>query len=86
MWILVEYSESLKRVRYAVVTPEDTATEIWVTVLPLSENRSKVNVTERRTSLSPEADDTIARFERHFPNEGRHWQEAIEARLKKPPE
>ncbi len=85
VWILQEYSEERQTVRYAVVTPEEATTEIWVKLFPVPGNRTKVRVTERRTSLRPEADESIMHFAQHFPNEAGHWQEAIEGYLRSRP-
>lgn len=81
VWILVEYSEERNTVRYAVVSPEESTMEIRVQLTPVA-GGTKVVVTERRTSLRAEADDSIAHFEQHFPDQALHWQEAIERCLR----
>jgi len=81
VWILVEYSEERNTVRYAVVSPEESTTEIRVQLAPVPGGRTKVVVTERRTSLQPSADASITHFEQHFPDQAGHWQEAIEGYL-----
>jgi hypothetical protein len=82
VWILVEYSAQRKTVHYAVVSPDETTTEIWVRLSPRPGNRTKVQVTQRRTSLRVETDEFIAHFEQHFPSEAGHWQETIEGYLR----
>lgn len=82
VWILVEYSAEHNTVRYAVVSPEESTMEIRVQLLPAPGGSTKVVVTERRTSLRAEADDSIVHFEQHFPDQAGHWQEAIEGYLR----
>ena len=83
VWILLEYSAERMTIHYAVVSPEVTAAEIWVRVSPTQRAGARVDVTQRRTSLRPEADELISKFERHFQYEASHWQGAIEAYLRR---
>ena len=70
----------------ASLSPAQTLPKVWAGEILIAfedkgKGRTQATVTYRRTALSPEADQAIEAFGRHFPEQHDHWQNAINERL-----
>jgi hypothetical protein len=84
LWLLTTYDVRNGRVEYVVVTPAFTASEIKIRVVPDSEQHCKATITYRRSALTPEGNDEVARLDAHWAEEQRiHWETAINEALAK---
>jgi hypothetical protein len=84
LWLLTTYDLRNGRVEYVVVTPAFTANEIKIHVLPDGEQRCKATITYRRSALTPEGNEEVAKLDAHWAEEQRiHWETAINEALAK---
>jgi hypothetical protein len=84
VWLLTTYDVSGGRVEYVVMTPASTANEIKIRVTPDGDRRCKATVMYRRSALTPEANDDVAKLDANWAEEQRsHWQTAINEALAK---
>jgi len=82
VWVMTQFDERTLEVDYAQVFPNVWAGEILIRLKAVGKNRTLATVTYRRTALSPEADEGVEAFGRHFPQQREHWQNAINQRLR----
>jgi hypothetical protein len=82
VWVMTRFDERMLEVNYAQVLPKVWAGEILIRLKAVGRNRTQATVTYRRTALSPEADQGVEDFGRHFPQQREHWQIAINKRLR----
>ncbi len=84
LWLLTTYDVRNGRVEYVVVTPAFTANEIKIRVIPDREKHCKATITYRRSALTPEGNEEVAKLEAHWAEEQRiHWETAINEALAK---
>jgi len=84
LWLLTTYDVRNGRVEYVVVTPAFTANEIKIRVIPDREKHCKATITYRRSALTPEGNEEVAKLEAHWAEEQRiHWETAINETLAK---
>ena len=84
LWMLTTYDVRNGRVEYVVVTPAFTANEIKIRVIPDREKHCKATITYRRSALTPEGNEEVAKLEAHWAEEQRiHWETAINETLAK---
>jgi len=84
LWLLTTYDVRNGRVEYVVVTPGSTANEIKIRVVPDGEQHCKATITYRRSALTPEGNEEVAKLDEHWAEEQRiHWETAINEALAK---
>ena len=84
VWLLTTYDVTNGRVEYVVMTPAFTASEIKICVVPDGEQRCKATITYRRSALTPQGNDEVAKLDTHWAEEQRiHWETAINEALAK---
>lgn len=84
LWLLTTYDIRTGRVEYVVITPAFTANEIKVRVVPDGEQHCKATITYRRSALTPEGNEEVAKLDAHWAEEQRiHWETAINEALTK---
>jgi hypothetical protein len=84
LWLLTAYDVREGRVEYVVVTPELTASEIQIRVVPDGEQHCKATITYRRSALTPEGNEEVAKLDAHWAKEQQiHWEKAINEALAK---
>jgi len=84
LWLLSLYDIREGLVGYVVVTPGLTATEIQIRVVPDGEQHCKATITYRRSALTPEGNQEVAKLDAHWANDQQvHWERAINAALAK---
>ena len=82
LWLLTTYDVANGRVDYVVVTPALTANEIKIRVVPDGEQHCKATITYRRSALTPEGNEEVAKLDAHWTAEQRiHWETAINRAL-----
>jgi hypothetical protein len=82
VWVLTRFDERALEVEYVQVLPKVWAGQILIRLRDNGPVRTQATVTYRRTALSPEADQAVEAFVRHFPAQREHWQSAINQRLR----
>jgi hypothetical protein len=82
VWVLTRFDERAREVEYVQVLPKVWAGQILIRLKDNGPGRTQATVTYRRTALSPEADQAVEAFARHFPEQREHWQSAINQRLR----
>jgi len=66
------------------MTPAFTANEIKIRVVPDGEQHCKATITYRRSALSPDGNDEVAKLDACWAEEQRiHWEGAINEALAK---
>jgi hypothetical protein len=84
LWLLTTYDLTAGRVEYVVTTPAFTANEIKIRVVPDGEQHCKATITYRRSALTPEGNEEVAKLDTHWAEEQRaHWEMAINEALAK---
>jgi hypothetical protein len=84
VWLLTTYDITNGRVEYVVMTPAFTANEIKIRVVPDGEQHCKATITYRRSALTPEGNEEVAKLDAHWAEEQRiHWEMAINEALAK---
>jgi hypothetical protein len=84
LWLLTAYDVREGRVEYVVVIPALTASEIKIRVVPDGEKHCKATITYRRSALTPEGNEEVAKLDADWAKEQRiHWEKAINAALAK---
>jgi hypothetical protein len=84
LWLLTTYDVKNGRVEYVVMTPAFTADEIKVRVVPDGEQHCKATITYRRSALTPEGNEEVAKLDAHWAEQQRiHWETAISEALAK---
>jgi hypothetical protein len=84
LWLLTTYDVRNGRLEYVVVTPASTANEIKIRVLPDGEQHCKATITYRRSALTPEGNQEVAKLDEHWAEEQRiHWKTSINEVLAK---
>ena len=84
VWLLTAYDVTNGRVEYVVMTPAFTANEIKIRVVPDGEQHCKATITYRRSALTPQGNDEVAKLDAHWAEEQRvHWETAINEALAK---
>jgi hypothetical protein len=84
LWLLTAYDVANGRVDYVVVTPAFMANEIKIRVVPDGEQHCKATITYRRSALTPEGNEEVAKLDAHWAAEQRiHWETAINQALSK---
>jgi len=61
LWLLTAYDVREGRVEYVVVTPELTASQIKIRVVPDGEEHCKATITYRRSALKPAGNEEVAK-------------------------
>jgi hypothetical protein len=82
IWIMTRFDERALEVDYVQILPKVWAGEILIRLKEAGPGRTQAVVTYRRTALSPEADQGVAGFGQHFPQQRDHWESAINQRLR----
>jgi hypothetical protein len=84
LWLLIAYDVANGRVEYVVMTPAFTVNEIRIRVVPEGEKDCKATITYRRSALTPEGNEEVAKLDAHWAEEQRiHWEAAINEALAK---
>jgi len=84
LWLLTAYDVREGRVEYVVVTPALTASEIKIRVVPDGEEHCKATISYRRSALTPEGNEEVAKLDADWAKEQRiHWEKAINGTLAK---
>jgi hypothetical protein len=84
LWLLTTYEVSEGRVEYVVVAPALTTSEIKIRIVPDGERRCRAKITYRRSALTPEGNEEVAKLDVHWAEEQRmHWEKAINEALAK---
>ena len=84
LWLLTTYDVRNGRVEYAIMTPAFTANEIKVCVVPDGEQHCKATIMYRRSALTPDGNEEVAKLDAHWAEEQRiHWETAINEALAK---
>ena len=84
LWLLTAYEVREGRVEYVVVTPELTASQIKIRVVPDGEEHCKATITYRRSALKPAGNEEVAKLDTDWAKEQRiHWEKAINGALAK---
>src|SRR6266404_9515058 len=68
LWLLTTYDVRNGRVEYVVVTPAFTSNEIKIRVVPDGQQRCRATIMYRRSGLTPEGNEEVAKL-------GEHWAE-----------
>jgi len=75
LWLLTAYDVREGRVEYVVVTPALTASEIKIRVVPDGEEHCKATISYRRSALTPEGNEEVAKLDADWAKEQRiHWE------------
>ena len=83
-WLLTTYDVANGRVDYVVMAPAVIANEIKIRVVPDGEQRCKATITYRRSALTLEGNEEVAKLDAHWAEEQRvHWEMAINEALAK---
>jgi len=83
-WLLTTYDVANGRVDYVVMAPAVIANEIKIRVVPDGEQRCKATITYRRSALTLEGNEEVAKLDAHWAEEQRiHWEKAINEALAK---
>ena len=84
LWLLTAYDVTEGRVEYVVVTPALVASQIKIRVVPDGEQQCKATITYRRSALTPEGNEEVAKLDADWAKEQRiHWEKAINGTLAK---
>lgn len=84
LWLLTTFDIGNGRVEYVVLTAALTASEIKIHVVPDGEQHCKATITYRRSALTPEGNEEVAKLDAHWAEEQRvHWETAINEALSK---
>jgi hypothetical protein len=84
VWLLTAYDVTNGRVEYVVLTAAFTVNEIKIRVVPDGGQHCKATITYRRSALTPEGNEEVAKLDAHWAEEQRiHWQAAINEALAK---
>jgi hypothetical protein len=84
LWLVTTYDVRNGRVEYVVMTSAFTANEIKIRVIPHREQHCKATITYRRSALTPEGNEEVAKLDAHWAEEQRiHWETAINEALAK---
>jgi hypothetical protein len=71
-------------VEYVVVTPALVAGQIKIRVVPDGGQQCKATITYRRSALTPEGNEEVAKLDADWAKEQRiHWEKAINGTLAK---
>lgn len=80
-WVMTTYDAARGEIAYVNMIPGSRVTELHITVTAAESGKSAAVVTYRVTSLSEAGDAFVAHFAEEFPNEGPHWEKAINGYL-----
>ena len=84
LWLLTAYDIKEGKVEYVVVIPALTASEIKIRIVPDGEQHCKATITYRRSALTPEGNEEVAKLDAHWVREQQiHWERAINEALAK---
>src|SRR5262245_54304415 len=84
LWLLTAYDVTEGRVEYVVVTPALVASQIKIRVVPNGEQQCKATITYRRSALTPEGNEEVAKLDADWAKEQQiHWEKAINGTLTK---
>ena len=84
LWLLTTYDVRNGRVEYVVVTAAFTANEIKIRVVPDGEQHCQATITYRRSALTSEGNEEVAKLDARWAEEQRiHWETAINEALAK---
>jgi hypothetical protein len=84
LWLLTTYEAGNGRVEYVVMTPAFVTNEIKIRVVPDGEQHCKATITYRRSALTPEGNEEVAKLDAHWAEKQRiHWEAAINGALAK---
>ena len=84
LWLLTAYDVEEGRVEYVVVTPALVASQIKIRVVPDGGRQCKATITYRRSALTPEGNEEVAKLDADWAKEQRiHWEKAINGTLAK---
>jgi hypothetical protein len=84
LWMLTRYDVRDGRVEYVVMTTALTANEIKIRVVPDDEQHCEATITYRRSALTPDGNDEVAKLDAYWAEEQRiHWERAINEALAK---
>lgn len=84
LWLLTTYDVENGRVEYVVMTSALMASEIKIRVVSDGEHHCKATITYRRSALTPEGNEEVAKLDAHWAEEQRnHWENAINEALAK---
>ena len=84
LWILTGYAPAEGRIEYTVVAPGFTANQIKIRVASDGPSHSDATITYRRSALSPEGNQEVAKLDAHWAQQQRtHWEGAINQLLAK---
>ena len=82
LWLLTVYDVTEGRVEYVVVTPALVAGQIKIRVVPDGGQQCKATITYRRSALTPEGNEEVAKLDADWAKEQRiHWEKAINGTL-----
>lgn len=77
VWVMSRYDAAARQIQYVRFTPGAVVVLIDIGVRSAGRSRSVATVTYNYTSLSPEGDRILERFEQVFPHWPREWGDAI---------
>lgn len=77
VWIMTVYDVAHRAVQYVRVTPGHTTGQLWISITPLTADRSQVKVTYRLTGLSPIGNRFVQKWALEFPAKGSDWAEVL---------
>jgi len=80
-WVMTLYDPENRIVEYVNFMPGHRVTQISIIVRPETAATSIARVSYRVTALSSEDAATVAHFEKEFPDEAPHWQNAVNAAI-----
>ena len=84
LWLMTAYDIKEGRVEYVILTPALTVSEIKIRVVPDSEQHCKAMITYRRSALTPEGNEEVAKLDTHWAQQQQiHWEKAINEALAK---
>ena len=82
VWYVDRYDLAQRRLRYVIVR-DDVVSELDIHVEPVDATHSEATVRHVQTALTPAAADAVRAMASSFPNQGPHWEAAINGYLDK---
>ena len=82
VWYVDRYDLTQRRIRYIIVRG-DVVSELDIHVEPVDAVHSEATVHHVQTALTPAAVETVREMAKSFPNQGPHWEAAINGYLDK---
>jgi hypothetical protein len=80
-WVMTVYDPERRDVEYVNLIPGHRVAEISIVVRPAGPATSVARISYRVTALSEQDAAFVLHFEKEFPNEAPHWENAVNAAI-----